>query len=204
MNTKALNLTTLALLPAALLTFTSCSSSSSKPGVETTMTASAQQGVPGGVVVETHKMTAQVTDIDAADRKVTFVTPDGKKSTVKCGPEVVNFNQIRVGDQIKVTVAEQLVIAMATDLPRQSDGPAALVVLAPVGAKPGGVVASTVQVTAKVSAIDLKHHKATLQFPDGSTRTVAVRKDVDLTKRAVGEEVVIRTTDALAISVEKP
>ena len=149
-------------------------------------------------------MTASVTGIDAANRKVTLVSPDGKKTTVKCGPEVINFDQIRVGDQLKVTVAEELAVYMATDAAPPSDGAATVVALAPKGAKPGGVVANTVQVTAKVTAIDLKHHKATLQFPDGTTRTVAVRNDVDLTKRQVGEEVVIRTTEALALSVEKP
>ena len=76
--------------------------------------------------------------------------------------------------------------------------------LAPKGAKPGGIMAETTQVTAKVTAIDAEHHKATLQFEDGTTRTVAVRPDVDLSKRKVGEKVVIRTTEALAIPVEKP
>ena len=204
MKPNALNLTTLALLPAALLTFTSCSSTSSPPTVETTSAASFQQGVPGGVVVETHKMTATVTGIDAADRKVTLVTPDGTKSTVKCGPEVINFDQIRVGDQLKVTVAEELAVSMAAEGAPPSDGAAALVALAPKGAKPGGIVASTVQITATVTAINLKRHKATLQFPDGSTKTVAVRKDVDLTQRKVGEEVVIRCTEAVAIQVERP
>jgi hypothetical protein len=66
------------------------------------------------------------------------------------------------------------------------------------------MVLNTVQVTAKVTAIDLKNHKATLQFPDGTTKKIAVRKDVDLTKQKVGDEVVLRCTEALAISVEKP
>jgi hypothetical protein len=65
-------------------------------------------------------------------------------------------------------------------------------------------MASTVQVAAKVTAIDLKHHKATLQLPDGSSKSFDVRPDVDLTQRKVGEEVVIRFTEALALSVEKP
>ena len=46
--------------------------------------------------------------------------------------------------------------------------------------------------------------KATLQFPDGTAKTIKVRDDVDLTKAAVGEDVVIRASEALAISVEKP
>jgi len=76
--------------------------------------------------------------------------------------------------------------------------------LAPVGAKPGAVVAQTVQVIATVADIDIKHHRATLEFPDGSKKTFAVRPDVDLTKRAVGEQVFIRATESVAISVEKP
>lgn len=155
-------------------------------------------------MVQTHKMTATVTDIDAAKRKVTLVTSDGEKTTVKCGPEVINFDQIRVGDQLKATVTEELAVAMAAEGAPPSDGGAAVVALAPKGAKPGGIVANTVQVTAKVTAIDLKHHKATLQFPDGTSKTVAVRPDVDLTQRKVGEEVVIRTTEAVALSVQKP
>ena len=79
-----------------------------------------------------------------------------------------------------------------------------MVSLAAVGAKPGGMVAETVQIKATITAIDLKKHKATLEFPDGSRKTFAARKDVDLAKRKVGEEVVIRCTEAIAISVEKP
>jgi hypothetical protein len=201
MNRNILNWAGPALLSAGVLALTSCSST---PADQKTTGAAYQEGVPGGVVVETTKETATVTAIDTASRKVTLVTPAGKKDTVTCGPEVINFDQIHVGDQVKITLTEQLAVYMATAGAPPSDGGAAVVVLAPKGAKPGGLVAHTVQVTAKVTAIDLKHHKATLQFPDGTTKTFAVRKDVDLTKRQIGEEVVLRTTEALAISVEKP
>jgi len=201
MKPNTLKLTTLALLPAALLTFTSCSST---PKIEPTTTAVYQQGVPGGIIVETYKNTATVTAIDAANRKVTLVTPDGRMETFKAGSEVVNFDQIRIGDQVKATLTEQLAVYMAKDNPPASEGEAALVALAPKGAKPGSLMANTVQVIAKVTAIDLKHHKATLKLPDGTTKTVAVRNDVDLTQRQVGEEVVIRCTEAIAIAVEKP
>jgi hypothetical protein len=89
---------------------------------------------------------------------------------------------------------------MATPGAPPSDGGADMVALAPKGAKPGGMMASTVQVT----AIDLKHHKASIQLPNGSSKSFDVRPDVDLTQRKVGEEVVLRFTEALAISVEKP
>jgi hypothetical protein len=76
--------------------------------------------------------------------------------------------------------------------------------LAPLGEKPGGVMAETTQFTTKVTSVDLKHHRATLQLPDGTSKTFDVRPDVELTKETVGVDVVIRTTQAVAVSVEKP
>ena len=202
---KRTTLVYLLMVPAlaTVLTMSSCSSNTPAQGQGATLVAT-QPGVPGGVMINTYQITATVKAIDAEDRKVTLTGADGKDAVVKCGPEVVNFPQIQVGDQVKATVTEQLVVFMATNAPPQTDGAAAAVALAPVGAKPGGAVAQTVQVTATVVAIDLEHHRATLEFPDGSKKTVAVRPDVDLTKRAIGEQVVIRVTEAVAISVQKP
>ncbi len=45
---------------------------------------------------------------------------------------------------------------------------------------------------------------ATLLLTAGTTKILAVRQDVDLSKRSVGKEVVFRCTDAVALSVEKP
>ena len=201
MNKSLLNRAAVALLPAALVILASCESD--KPTVEKTTTTSVQQGVPGGIVVDTYKMSATVTGIDSTKREVTLVTPEGKKSTVKCGPEVINFDQIRIGDQLTVTLIEEVAVYMATSAPTP-DNAAVAVALAPKGVKPGGIIAGTVQITATVTEIDLKRHKATLKFADGSTRTIAVRQDVDLTQRKVGEQVVIRTTGAIAILVNKP
>lgn len=193
-----------ALLSSSVLMFTGCSKEAPPPPPsEGTSSATLEKGVPGGIVVETYKLIANVTAIDSETRTVTLLTSDGKKTNVICGPEVINFDQIRVGDQLKVTVTEEVAVQMATE-PTPLTAGGARVSLAPKGAKPGGVMAAVVQVTATVTAIDLKQHKATLSFPDGSTRTVAVRPDVDLTQRKVGEKVVIRTAQSIAISVEKP
>jgi hypothetical protein len=78
------------------------------------------------------------------------------------------------------------------------------VLLAPKGARPGGLAAGTTTVTAKVTAIDQKKRTATLRFEDGSTKTFPVRSDVDLKQRKVGEQVTFRVTERIAINVEKP
>ena len=204
MKTNILTWSVISLAPAAMLALVSCSSTSSTPAGLTSSSAVYQPGVPGGVMVDTFKMTATVTRIDTDKRKVTLLTRDGKETTVKCGPEVINFDQIRVGDKLKIWVTQELAVAMGTAGSPSSDGGADMVALAPKGAMPGGMMASTVQATAKVTAIDLKHHKATLQLPDGSSKTFAVRPDVDLTQRKVGEEVVLRFAEAMAITVERP
>jgi len=86
-----------------------------------------------------------------------------------------------------------------------SDGAAQEVALAPQVANPAGLVAETEQVTAQVTGIDLMRHQVTLQFPNGTLRTITARPDVDLTQRKIGDEVVIRATVvATAILKAKP
>src|ERR1035441_8986168 len=181
MKTKLLKFATIAIMPAAMLALTSCSSTPQGEG--STMVA-AQKGVPGGVIVETYKVTATVTAVDAASRKVTLIMADGSKTTVKAGPEVVNFDQIQVGDQVKATVAEQLVVFVRKNGEPANDGEGAAGAFAPVGAKPGMLMANTVEVTGKVEAIDLAHRKATLRFPDEHSQTFKVRKDVDIDRKS--------------------
>ena len=203
MKLKLLSLTSGALHAAVLLIITSCSSTPPPSTIETSSSSSYQEGVPGGVVTQTHKLTANVTEIDVVNRRVMLLGPNNTLTIVKCGPEV-SFDQFRVGDRIKATLTEELAVSMAPGATSAGDGAASVVDQAPQGGKLRTVVADTVQLTARVTALDRKHHKATLQFPDGSTRTFAVRPDVDLTQRKVGEKVVIRTTEVVAVSVERP
>lgn len=160
------------------------------------------EGTAGGVFVQTLEISAKVAAIDKASRKVTLVSDDGIKQVVRVGPEAINFDQIRVGDQLKVKLTEELVVEMGGK--DDVSGGAALVALAPKGAKPGGIIAEAVQVTGTVTAIDSAKRTATLKFEDGSTKTFPVRNDVDLAGRKVGDKVVFRVTESLAISVKKP
>lgn len=194
----------LALLLAGLLTLTACSTTSPPPPAKGTSSTAFQEGVPGGVFVNTVEMSAKVTAIDASNRKLTLLGPDGDKFTVKVGPEAINFDQIRVGDMVNATLTEELVVYLDEEGAPSRDKAAAVVKLAPKGAKPGGIVAKTLQVTAKVTAIDQANRTATLQFKGGSTKTFPVRDDIDLSQRKVGEQVVFRVTEMIAISVEKP
>jgi len=194
----------LALFSVALFTFTACSTAPPPPPAAETGSVVYKEGVPGGVIVNTVDVSARVTAIDTANRKVTLLGPDEDKFTVKVGPEAVNFDQIRVGDLVNATVTEELVVYLDEEGASAPDGAAGVVALAPKGAQPGGLMAETTQVSATVTAIDQTNRTATLLFEDGSTKTFPVRDDIDLNRRKVGDKVVFQVTEMIAISVEKP
>lgn len=161
-------------------------------------------GVPGGVIVNTVEVNAKVMDLDKEKRIITLQDSDGKMFTAKAGPKAVNFDQVSVGDMVNITVTEELVVYLDEEGVSAAEVSSGVVSTAPKGELPGGFAASTNQITGTVTAIDLKEHTATLEFKDGGTKTFPVRKDVDLTKRKVGEKVVFRLTEKIAVSVEKP
>lgn len=194
---------TLAML-TGLLALTAYASTPVPPPAEATSSTTFVDGVPGGVIVNTIDVSARVTAIDKANRTATLLRSDGEKITVKIGPEAVNFDQVDVDDWVNLKVIEEIVIYLNEEGESQSNESAGLVASAPKGAQPGGVVAETTQITGIVTAIDPKNRTATLQFEDGTTKTFPVRSDIDLTKRKVGEQVVFRVTEMIAISVEKP
>jgi hypothetical protein len=193
----------LALLSAALLALPSCSDNP-PPKTERTQTKTLEPGVPGSISVDTTTTTANVVSVFGSTREVVLDLPDGKREAVTCGPAVVNFDQIRAGDQVKVVLTKEVAVAMGTESDPPDSSGGSVVSLAAKGEQPGAVMASVKQVTATVIDIDLGHHTATLKFPDGETRMIQVRPDVDLTKRKVGEKVVIRKTNSMALKVEKP
>jgi translation elongation factor P/translation initiation factor 5A len=160
---------------------------------------------PGGMVLETVTATATVEAVDAAKRTVTLKFADGKTQTYKLGPEVKNFDQIKAGDRVKSTMVESVAVFV-----RKSDEPPGVaegrtVQVAPKGAKPGALITDTVEVTAKVEAIDYQKRTVTLRQPNGAQKTFAVDKSVEKFNTVkTGDEVVLRVTDALLINVESP
>jgi hypothetical protein len=189
---------TLALVPAVILALTACATK--MEGVEQT---SVIETADGAIIVDTFTTTATVTAIDAAKRDVTLVTPGGSKTVYRAGPEVVNFAQIRIGDQVKAVVSEEVAIFIGSGVP-PSGMAGTGVALAPVGAKPGGVIVDTKQVTVKITAVDPGSRKVTFQLPDGTTKTVKAGKQVDLSSVRPGDNVTVQVSEGLAITVERP
>jgi hypothetical protein len=204
MEKNTLNLAPLALLSAALLALTSCTSISDPPPDVGSARIDYTKGVPGGTIVQTFKTTATVTAIDQAKRTATLRGSDGKKFMVKVGPAAVNFDQVHVGDLVNATVTQKIVAHLDKENTASGDGAAAAMARAAKGDQPGGSVAETTQITGKIIAIDASKRTATLRFEEGNTQTLPIRDDVDLSLLQVGAQAVFRVTEMIALSIEKP
>jgi hypothetical protein len=148
------------------------------------------------------KVSATVSAIDKATRTVTLKAADGKEFPVVAGPEVRNFDQIKVGSEVVVAFLQALALDLkkggggVREITESADGARAA-----SGAQPGGAVARKVTVVADVTAVDAKTQTVTLRGPK---RTVDLKvPDAKQFKMiAVGDQVQATYTEAMAISVE--
>jgi hypothetical protein len=156
---------------------------------------------PGVVYADRMRTTGTLEAVDKDKRTVTLKGAGGRTVTLKVPPEARNFDQLRVGDKVGAEYIEAVAIFV-----RKSDAPPAAgqstkVAVAPKGEKPAGVVVDTVELTARVEAIDPATRTVTLRGPDGGTRTIKVDDRVQrLDEVKAGDEVVVRHTQALAIA----
>jgi hypothetical protein len=69
------------------------------------------------------------------------------------------------------------------------------------GQKPAGVMATELSVVATIDAINKDAETVTLKGPEGNTKTVKVRNPANLEIVAVGDQVMITLTRAVAVNV---
>ncbi len=169
----------------------------------TAQTAVMAGSAPGKAgVAQTVKLTATITAIDKATRDVTLKGPQGTEVIVTAGPDVKNFDKMRVGDMVDVQYIEALTLelkkggGMAVARTEQAGAKGAK-----AGAQPAGVVGRQVTVVADVVDVDPAKQSVTLRGPQ---RTVSVKvSDPEQFKRiAKGDQVEATYTQALAIAVE--
>ena len=192
----------LLVLSAALLSACSSQMQDDQLSRDVSTTQITVEGVPGGVTTEVEQIHAVVSDIDYAERNFTLEDEQGHRRTFHASPEMVNFPQLKVGDKVNATVALEQVVFLREPSDETQDGAAGVLATMPAGAKPGMLLAETLEMTAVVKAIDTTQHTATLEFADGSRKTVKVRPDVQIKPEHLNRQVVIRLTAALAIRVK--
>jgi len=151
--------------------------------------------------VRTETANATITSIDAKSRVITLKSPQGKEFAAEVGPEVKNFDQLKVGDQVDVQYIEALLVQLkkggGAPVTSSAQGGA---VTAKKGEAPGAAVGRQVTVVGDVIDLDPAKRMVTVRGPK---RTVAfdVEDPEQFKLIAKGDQIEATYTEALAVSV---
>jgi hypothetical protein len=160
---------------------------------------------PGGAYTSTLTRTrATVTAINAEKREVT-IQGDHGPMTIQVGPDVKNFNNLKVGDRVNISyyqgTAAQLVKGgkkvkdPAVSTFAQGNSP---------GMSPSGLVGASATVTVKIQDVNLPTNTVAFTRSDGTTHIVQVKSPemqsfIRELKR--GDTVQVTFTDSVAVEI---
>lgn len=169
------------------------------------ITGCATPQAPAVEIAEVSQISGRVVAVHHAHRTVALRGPQGHVLTVKVDPAVQNFDQIRVGDEVRLTYLESVAIYVSSDgRPPAADG-ALGVAVAAKGARPAGEIVAITDVSATIEAINPVRRVLTLRGPQGNVFPVTVDKSVEgFAALKVGDNVHVRHTEAVALTVSKP
>src|SRR5689334_12648813 len=101
------------------------------------------RAVPAVVATEEIASTATITGIDAASRTITLVNQAGESHKFKCGPDVRNFDQLKIGDIVNATIVEQVAIYIRKQGAPPNVAVGGMIARAAPGSNPGIIVSET-------------------------------------------------------------
>jgi hypothetical protein len=197
------------LLPTVLMIQTSCSSPP-PPGWNaktafSPATFDSGSGFNGEIVTDSVTTTATVVSVDRTQRRVVLKRADGTTVTYKALPNAFAFDEIKAGDLVKVSVAEEMAVFLGKNSvpPGTGADTAKLKVRLPGGTQAVATEVGTLAFTAKITAIDDWANTVTLQLPNGTSKTIHVSEYVNLADVSVGDTVSVKSTEAAVVILEK-
>lgn len=165
---------------------------------------SAAAGSRGIVTADHVQLKAKVEAIDYGERTIVLKAREGEPYTLEIGPEAKNFDQLKVGDQVTADFYASTAIFLRKSTEPPSARAADTVQLAAPGEKPGGIIVSTREMSARVDAIDPANRWIRLTGPRGNSASFRVSDTVqNLDEIKAGDQVVVGYTLAIALRVEK-
>jgi len=196
MKYQITKLTPLLLLPAVLL-LAGCWTNpyTLKPATGSPVFAGSM------VVVDSYDAEATVQSVDETSRQIILKYKDGTSTTNIAGPEIVNFDRIKAGDLVKATIGEETGIFLVKNGPLPDTSTGVLIQGAPKGANPAGVMVTTIDMTARVIMADRSYRMLTLKYANGQVKTFKVPLPFTLEHVAVGDAVVMRATQTIALKL---
>ena len=148
------------------------------------------------------EISANVVAIDQGTRTVTLKGPQDKTVDVVAGDDVKNFDEIRVGDVVKVRYAQALALELRKtravgDLTERSGS-----TRAKPGERPASATVHQITAIAEVTDVDPQKQQITLKGPRGNIVDLDVRNPDQFKVVKKGDQVDVTYTEAVAIAVE--
>ena len=160
--------------------------------------------IDAGGAADVTTLTAKIEAVDQANRTVTVKGKMGHVVTFNVGPQVKNFAQVKVGDEIVLKYIEALSVKLDKGGERgaavMSTGP----VTAPAGAKPGIAAEQQTVVVAKIQGKDPVRQEILLQGPLGRFAEVKVKDSNIFNELNVGDTVKVTYSEAVIVDVFTP
>lgn len=154
--------------------------------------------VSGGQAIE---LQGKVLAIDKANREVTVKGGSGIESTLYVGPEIKNFERLKVGDIVTLNYVAALGLELKKDGKALRERVESEQKNGLPGKQPGMASGKTVKIIADVMAVNLDKGSVTLRGPK---RTVdLVLQDPSLLKEVkVGDQIEVSYMEATVISAK--
>ena len=153
---------------------------------------------------EVQTLTAKVVSIDAETREVVLMGEDGIEIELVASDETRNLDQVSPGDTVNAKFVQRMTMelvkgegvqAMNMKVDRKAQ--------AEEGEMPARAAIETTVDAFTVVAIDLEANTFKLKNVDGAVNEFTARNPANLAKAAVGDAVVVTTTEAMAVEVIK-
>lgn len=151
---------------------------------------------------DTATATATVQAIDSTSRILTLRSEDGTEDMMYVPAEVKRFDQVKVGDKLKIRYHESLVFQVrkpgeASNKP----GDSATASRTP-GAKPGAQMARQLTATVDVVSVDPSVPSITVKTADGRTVTRKIEDKKNIEGVKAGDKIDITYTQAALMAIE--
>ena len=162
--------------------------------------AANSEGIRAATVLTIH---GTVTAVDKAEKLVTIQVTDGRKYTLKVD-NPYNLDAAKVGAGVVVHYYE--VVSVREKKPGESLPSLSVtggVVTAKAGGLPGAVAEEHMKAVVSVTQVDKANGTVTIKGADGSIETVKANNPEVLSHLKAGDDLVITTSRATAISLDK-
>ena len=126
----------------------------------------------------------------------------GETEFITAGPEVINFDQIEVGDTVKAVYTVGVAARMA--LPGEVDTITELEAAASEGEKPGALAGTAVTLVLEFVAFDAASSIATVKTLDGVEEMIEVMSDAGrdfAAELSAGDKVALTFTEGVAVGI---